>query len=73
MNPVKAIRAKCLNCCCGQPNEVRLCTIERCPLHPFRFGTNPYRAKREYTEEQRAEMAMRLKNARYQREKTEQP
>lgn len=73
MNPVKAIRAKCLDCCCGQPNEVRLCTIERCPLHPFRFGTNPYRAKREYTEEQRAEMAMRLKNARYQREKTEQP
>lgn len=73
MNPVKAIRAKCLDCCCGQPNEVRLCTIERCPLHPFRFGTNPYRAKREYTEEQRAEMALRLKNARYQREKTEQP
>ena len=71
MNPVKAIRAKCLNCCCGQPNEVRLCTIERCPLHPFRFGTNPYRAKREYTEEQRAEMALRLKNARYQRERTE--
>lgn len=25
-NPVKAIRAKCLDCCCGSSNEVELCT-----------------------------------------------
>ena len=26
MTPMKAIRAKCLDCCCGSSNEVRLCT-----------------------------------------------
>lgn len=47
----KAIRLKCLDCCCGNANEVKLCIMEDCPLHPFRFGKNPY-LKREYTEEQ---------------------
>lgn len=42
-NPVKAIRAKCLDCCCNQPKEVRLCPTARCPLHPFRMGHNPFR------------------------------
>lgn len=51
-NPVKAIRAKCLDCCCNQVKEVELCEMTDCALHPFRFGKNPYRAKREYTEEQ---------------------
>ena len=46
-NPVKAIREYCLECSCGSSNEVKLCTIERCPLYAFRFGENPYRAKRE--------------------------
>lgn len=63
-NPVKAIRAKCLDCCCGQINEVKECTAVNCPLHPFRFGKNPYRAKRELTEEQRAELRERLQKAR---------
>lgn len=44
MTPMKAIRAKCLDCCCGSSNEVRLCTIEKCPLYPYRFGKNPNRA-----------------------------
>ena len=52
-NPVKAIRAKCLDCCCGQANEVRECPITDCPLYAFRFGKNPYRKKVELTEEQR--------------------
>lgn len=43
-NPVKAIRAHCLQCCCGQVAEVQRCTIENCALYPFRFGKNPYRA-----------------------------
>jgi hypothetical protein len=34
----KAIRAKCLDCCCGQAVEVRLCTIKKCPLFPYRMG-----------------------------------
>lgn len=45
-NPVKAIRAKCLDCCCGSPYEVERCTVERCALYPFRMGKNPYRPER---------------------------
>ena len=41
-SPVKAIREYCLGCCLGQVNEVKLCPDEECPLHPFRFGRNPY-------------------------------
>lgn len=44
MTPMKAIRAKCLDCCCDSSNEVRLCTIQKCPLYPYRFGKNPNRS-----------------------------
>lgn len=65
-NPVKAIKEKCLECCCWQANEVKMCTVERCPLYPFRLGKNPYRktVHRELTEEQRAAAAERLRKAR---------
>lgn len=63
-NPVKAIRKYCLNCCLENANEVKLCPSENCPLHPFRFGKNPYRAARELTDEQKAQMAERLRKAR---------
>lgn len=43
MTPLKAIRKKCLECCCGQYKEVRLCPSRDCPLYPFRFGRNPNR------------------------------
>lgn len=51
-NPVKAIREKCLDCCCWSATEVSLCQVERCPLYPFRLGKNPYRAKQSLTPEQ---------------------
>ena len=35
----KAIRLKCLDCCCNQPAEVRRCDIKQCPLWRFRMGT----------------------------------
>lgn len=41
MTPMKAIRAKCLDCCCGQVQEVRRCPCENCPLHPYRMGKRP--------------------------------
>lgn len=41
-NPLKAIRAKCLECCGGSPKEVRLCSDTNCALHPFRKGQNPF-------------------------------
>lgn len=41
LTPIKAIRAKCLDCCCGQYQEVRLCASETCSLHPYRLGKRP--------------------------------
>ena len=41
MTPMKAIRAKCLDCCCKQAKEVRLCPVKKCPLYPYRFGKRP--------------------------------
>ena len=41
LTPIKAIRAKCLDCCCGDRREVRECTIEKCSLHPYRMGKRP--------------------------------
>lgn len=34
----KAIRAKCLDCTCGQRHEVRLCPSKDCPLWIYRMG-----------------------------------
>ena len=41
ITPLKAIRAKCLDCCCGQVAEVRRCELEKCPLFPYRLGKRP--------------------------------
>ena len=59
-NPVKAIRKKCLDCSGESSEEVKKCEIENCALHPFRFGKNPYRTKRELSPERKAQMAERL-------------
>ena len=34
----KAIRLKCLDCCCGSTAEVRKCPAEHCPLWRYRMG-----------------------------------
>jgi hypothetical protein len=34
----KAIRQKCLECCCWQESHVLRCTCHDCALFPFRFG-----------------------------------
>jgi len=36
-----AVRAKCLQCCCGSPLEVKNCTSIKCALYPFRLGKSP--------------------------------
>ena len=41
--PLRAIRLKCLDCCCNQIVEVRECTAEGCPLWVYRMGHNPKR------------------------------
>lgn len=41
LTPIKAIRKKCLDCCCGQAREVRLCDVKTCALHAYRMGHRP--------------------------------
>jgi len=41
VTPMRAIRAKCIDCCCGNMAEVRRCTAEKCPLYRYRMGHRP--------------------------------
>jgi len=41
LTPVKAIRAKCIECSGDDKAEVRLCTFGECPLWPYRMGRRP--------------------------------
>lgn len=34
----KAIRLKCLDCCCGQSAEIRRCPATECALWRYRMG-----------------------------------
>ena len=52
MSRKKAIRAKCLDCCCGNAAEVRRCPAVNCPLHDFRMGTVK---KGTYSEEEESD------------------
>jgi hypothetical protein len=58
--PLRSIRRKCLDCCCGSSQEVSLCPVHSCSLHPYRFGKRPGTVKREATPAQ----IERLKKAR---------
>ena len=59
-SPIKAIRAKCLDC--NQTSyEVKLCPVKQCPLWDFRFGKNPYRSTRVMSDEQRKAAVERLR------------
>ena len=64
MNPMRAIREKCLDCTFQQPIEVKECTVKTCALHPFRMGKNPYRAKRVMSPEAVARAKVNLMAAR---------
>lgn len=44
LTPVKAIRAKCIDCCGGSSFEVKECPIKDCSLYHYRLGKNPNRA-----------------------------
>lgn len=43
--PMRAIRAKCIDCCAGVVKEVRNCPCKDCELFPFRMGRNPFMGK----------------------------
>ena len=42
VSPLRALRLKCLDCCNGSAQEVRLCTAIDCSSWPFRMGRNPW-------------------------------
>ena len=52
MNPLRAIRQKCIECSGGSRKEVRLCSVSACPLHVLRLGKNPGRRPSKRTEKQ---------------------
>lgn len=41
LTPIKAIRQKCLDCCCGHTAEVRNCAVKNCAIYPYRMGHRP--------------------------------
>ena len=43
ITPLRAIRARCLECSGGSASEVRECPVLGCPLYPYRDGHNPAR------------------------------
>ena len=66
--PIKAIRAKCLDCCCGSATEVKLCPLKTCSLYPYRLGRHPKLKGKEMTPEQKEAAAARLAKARAKKE-----
>ena len=47
VSPLRAIRARCLDCCGFQEGEVRRCPSKDCPLWKFRFGKNTTGQKKQ--------------------------
>jgi hypothetical protein len=41
LTPLRAIRKKCLECCCGSQKQVKECHITDCTLWPWRLGRRP--------------------------------
>lgn len=60
LSPMKAIRAKCLDCCADQQAEVRFCEVFCCPLWRYRMGR-----------EERDELYVRKPMSKKQRENVE--
>lgn len=65
--PMRAIRAKCVDCSGGSTLEVKECPVKDCSLFIFRLGKNPNRPARELSPEQRAAVKIRLCNMRKNR------
>ena len=38
LTPIRAIRLKCMDCCCFDWAEVRECELTECSLHSYRMG-----------------------------------
>ena len=60
LTPLRAIRAKCVDCSAGSMKEVRECVMLDCPLYPYRLGKSPNRKPRILTEEEREALRQRM-------------
>lgn len=70
-SPLRAIKLFCRNNCCavgpdnhGSMEAWKECNISSCQLHAFREGKNPFRKRRDMTDEQRKAIGERLQNSR---------
>jgi hypothetical protein len=63
MSPLQAHRARCLDCCAQQANEVARCSAVRCPAWPFRLGTDPWRKPASQARREAARRSMERINA----------
>lgn len=61
---LQALRERCIDCSGGSSQKVRFCTAVACSAWPFRMGTDPWRAKREMSDEQKAVLRQRLEAGR---------
>ena len=68
VSPARTVRALCLNCCAGSPQEVRLCPAASCPFWPWRFGKNPRTVLRQHPELLDPEHVRRMGEAQCRRE-----
>jgi hypothetical protein len=68
MSPLKALRARCIDCCADQPSEVRLCTAVACPSWPFRTGKNVWARERSEAQRDAARKAGAIRRARMPRQ-----
>ena len=53
---LKVIRQKCLECTMDQKKEIAECPIERCPLWPYRFATDPHKPDGQISPAQKASL-----------------
>ena len=52
LTPMKAIRAKCMDCSGGSFHEVRECPCVECPLYAYRSGHRPPKASDSIEDEE---------------------
>lgn len=57
-SPIKAIRAKCIDCSGGNMAEVRKCTAVKCAHWPMRMGTSPFHASSTASKQEVAKVGL---------------
>jgi hypothetical protein len=58
---LQVIRAKCMDCCVEQEVELRKCVAITCANWPYRMGENPFRVKKQLSDEARTALRERAR------------